>query len=80
VCPYYINTGMFDGVKTNFLLPILEEDYVANRVVDMPSSTTTKCATLLSLSLPHTLHSRLSSFSPTATSPNDECGVVSSTW
>jgi hypothetical protein len=34
VCPYYINTGMFDGVKTNFLLPILEEDYVANRVVD----------------------------------------------
>jgi hypothetical protein len=34
VCPYYINTGMFDGVKTNFLLPILEEDYVAGRVVD----------------------------------------------
>jgi all-trans-retinol dehydrogenase (NAD+) len=34
VCPYYINTGMFDGVKTNFLLPILEEDYVANRIVD----------------------------------------------
>jgi hypothetical protein len=25
---------MFDGVKTNFLLPILEEDYVAGRVVD----------------------------------------------
>jgi len=24
ICPYYINTGMFDGVKTNFLLPILD--------------------------------------------------------
>jgi len=36
VCPYYINTGMFDGVKTKypFLLPILEEKYVVNRIVD----------------------------------------------
>jgi hypothetical protein len=25
---------MFDGVKSNFLLPILEEDYVAGRLVD----------------------------------------------
>lgn len=25
---------MFDGVKSNPLLPILDEDYVANRVVD----------------------------------------------
>jgi len=35
VCPYYINTGMFDGVKTKFplLLPILDPDYVADRVV-----------------------------------------------
>jgi all-trans-retinol dehydrogenase (NAD+) len=35
VCPYYINTGMFDGVKTkfSFLLPILKEDYVANKIV-----------------------------------------------
>ncbi len=31
VCPYYIDTGMFDGVRTRFprLLPILKEDAVA---------------------------------------------------
>jgi all-trans-retinol dehydrogenase (NAD+) len=36
VCPYYISTGMFEGVKTRFswLLPILTPDYVARRVVD----------------------------------------------
>jgi len=36
VCPYYINTGMFDGVKTkaSFLLPIMEEDYASERMVD----------------------------------------------
>ena len=36
VCPFYINTGMFRGVKSRFpwLLPILEEDVVARRVVD----------------------------------------------
>jgi len=35
VCPYYINTGMFDGVKTRFplILPILEPEYVANKVI-----------------------------------------------
>lgn len=35
ICPYYINTGMFRGVRSRFpfLLPILEEDYVAERVV-----------------------------------------------
>lgn len=35
VCPYFINTGMFKGVKTrfSFLLPILEEDYAAARIV-----------------------------------------------
>lgn len=35
VCPYYINTGMFRGVQSRFpaLLPILEEDDVANRIV-----------------------------------------------
>jgi len=34
VCPYYINTGMFDGVKTRFpsLLPILDPNYVADRI------------------------------------------------
>eukprot|EP01029_Cantina_marsupialis_P029792 TRINITY_DN782215_c0_g1_i1.p1 TRINITY_DN782215_c0_g1~~TRINITY_DN782215_c0_g1_i1.p1 ORF type:complete len:293 (-),score=76.60 TRINITY_DN782215_c0_g1_i1:145-1023(-) len=35
VCPFYINTGMFDGVKTRFpsVLPILEPTYVANKIV-----------------------------------------------
>ena len=35
ICPYYINTGMFRGVQSRFpfLLPILEEDEVARRIV-----------------------------------------------
>ena len=34
VCPYYINTGMFNGVSShNFLLPILEEDWASSRIV-----------------------------------------------
>lgn len=35
VCPYYIDTGMFHGVRTRFpwLLPILREDDVAERMV-----------------------------------------------
>jgi len=35
VCPFYIDTGMFKGVKSRFpiLLPILKEDYVAERIV-----------------------------------------------
>lgn len=35
VCPFYVNTGMFEGVKTRFsrLLPILEPEYVADRVI-----------------------------------------------
>ncbi|MCC5953102.1 MAG: SDR family oxidoreductase [Acidimicrobiia bacterium] len=35
VCPYYIDTGMFDGVRTRFrwLLPILDPDDVADRIV-----------------------------------------------
>lgn len=35
VCPFYINTGMFKGVKTRFpwLLPILEPDEAANKIV-----------------------------------------------
>ncbi len=35
VCPYYIDTGMFHGVQSRFpwLLPILNEDRVAERVV-----------------------------------------------
>ena len=36
VCPFYIDTGMFHGVKSRFplLLPILQEDVVARRVLD----------------------------------------------
>ena len=36
VCPYYIDTGMFDGVRTRFprLLPILDEQKVATAVLD----------------------------------------------
>lgn len=36
VCPYYIDTGMFEGVRTRvpWLLPILREDHVARAVVD----------------------------------------------
>jgi len=34
-CPYAINTGMFDGyaTKTDKLLPILDEKYVADRLI-----------------------------------------------
>lgn len=31
VCPYYINTGMFSGVKPR-LMPMLEPDYVADQI------------------------------------------------
>lgn len=35
VCPFFINTGMFEGVKTRFpwLLPIMEPEDVVNRIV-----------------------------------------------
>ena len=35
VCPFYIDTGMFQGVKTRFplLLPVLKEQQVADRVL-----------------------------------------------
>ena len=35
VCPFYTNTGMFEGVRTRFpwLLPILDPDYVVRRTV-----------------------------------------------
>lgn len=40
VCPYYIDTGMFDGVRTRFprLLPILKEEAVAAKVLDAVES------------------------------------------
>jgi all-trans-retinol dehydrogenase (NAD+) len=36
VCPYFIDTGMFDGVRSRFplLLPILRQDDVARAVID----------------------------------------------
>ena len=32
VAPYYINTGMFDGVKSR-IIPILKPEYVCKRVI-----------------------------------------------
>lgn len=36
ICPYYISTGMFDGVRTRFplLLPIMTPEHVATKVLD----------------------------------------------
>nr|XP_015310363.1 PREDICTED: short-chain dehydrogenase/reductase family 16C member 6-like [Macaca fascicularis] len=36
VCPHFINTGMFEGCisKYPFLLPILEQEYVAKKIVN----------------------------------------------
>jgi len=36
VCPYFINTGMFDGVQTKFpsILPIVTSEYASERIVD----------------------------------------------
>uniref|UniRef100_UPI00398E6AF5 epidermal retinol dehydrogenase 2 n=1 Tax=Pristiophorus japonicus TaxID=55135 RepID=UPI00398E6AF5 len=36
VCPYFINTGMFDGCKTKWphLLPILDPNYAARKITD----------------------------------------------
>lgn len=36
VCPFYVDTGMFDGVKTRFswLLPILKPETVVNRIIN----------------------------------------------
>ncbi len=35
VCPYYVDTGMFTGVRSRFprLLPILKEEHVVDRIV-----------------------------------------------
>lgn len=33
VCPFYINTGMFDGVKTPWYMPILDPDYVVRCIM-----------------------------------------------
>jgi len=33
VTPYYINTGMFEGVKTNFLLPMLHPENITDAII-----------------------------------------------
>ena len=33
VCPYFINTGMFSGCKTD-VIPFMEPEYVASKVVE----------------------------------------------
>lgn len=33
ICPYYISTGMFDGVQSK-LIPILKPEYVADQIMD----------------------------------------------
>lgn len=33
ICPYYINTGMFDGIQSKWFLPILDQHWVVNRIV-----------------------------------------------
>lgn len=33
VCPYVINTGMFEGASTSWLFPILEQEYTADRIL-----------------------------------------------
>jgi all-trans-retinol dehydrogenase (NAD+) len=40
VCPYYVDTGMFEGVRTRvpFLLPILKQEDVARRIADAITS------------------------------------------
>eukprot|EP00051_Salpingoeca_urceolata_P031933 m.13608 g.13608 ORF g.13608 m.13608 type:complete len:325 (+) comp4600_c0_seq1:144-1118(+) len=36
VCPFFIDTGMFDGAKTKWslLLPVLQPDYVVGRIIE----------------------------------------------
>lgn len=44
VCPFFIDTGMFEGVHTRFplLLPILKSEYVARRIVGAINSGKTR--------------------------------------
>jgi len=34
VCPFFINTGMFDGVSTGTLFQLLDQEYVVSRIVN----------------------------------------------
>lgn len=42
VCPYYINTGMFSGVKPR-LMPMLEPDYVADQITSSVQKNEVNC-------------------------------------
>lgn len=42
VAPYYINTGMFDGVKSR-IIPILKPEYVAKKVIRAIEKNRTFC-------------------------------------
>lgn len=33
ICPYYINTGMFEGVKSSWSMPILDQNWVVWRII-----------------------------------------------
>jgi len=33
ICPYFINTGMFDGVKQTFPMYILDQHEVVDRII-----------------------------------------------
>lgn len=33
ICPFFINTGMFDGVKSYFPFPILDQHWVVRRII-----------------------------------------------
>lgn len=33
ICPFYINTGMFDGVQSKFV-PMLEQEYVSEQIIN----------------------------------------------
>lgn len=71
VCPYYIDTGMFEGVRTRFprLLPLLDPDDVAARIVGAVAAGRGRLllprfvwATLLARSLPPFLFDRVAGF------------------
>ena len=34
ICPFFTNTGMFEGAKGSILFPILDQDYVIRRMTD----------------------------------------------
>lgn len=34
VCPSYVNTGVFNGVRTPRLMPFLEPEFIANKIIE----------------------------------------------